>query len=78
MRTQFNVIFFFRLLEATVVLLTKVGTALLWDECPPLMASPLLHPPQHMIFTAQTLSNTLDLFGKLLEGFPEVLIPENP
>ena len=31
---QFNIIFFFRLLETTVVLPTETGTVLLWGEVP--------------------------------------------
>lgn len=31
---QLNIIFFFRLLEATVVLPTEIGTFLLWGEVP--------------------------------------------
>ena len=53
------------------------------------MVFPLLHTPQHIIFAIETLSNALGLclsgkksdeisvFAKLLEGFPELLIPEN-
>lgn len=90
--TQFNITFFFRLLEATVVLPSKADTALLWAECPPLMAFPLSQPPQPIIFTIDIEQCIGSVFGKKPDevsvfvklwwggggSFPEVLTPENP